>query len=173
MQMAVKKVGGRILQTMFKFATREQIFKMLLGLKGTFLKMATDHYAVHTLIAILRHGGKKGCKEIAEELKGHYASIVSNKEGAFLTDFIYTNILEDQPQEQFKLVQEFYGREFALFNEQDADLSTLEQLVEKYPLKKSNIADKLSSLTEKCAHTCPNRCSDWEYIMQPISFCLH
>jgi len=141
---AKKKDGSRVIQAMIKHAAadqREQIYKEL---SGNVIDLSQSKFGHHVVLQLLQYGPQLHTR-VLKEFSGQVRKQSCHAEASKILDFLFAS---GKDAVKHKLMREFYGREFALFYENDKIKGekledALTNLLEKYKDKKDTIITEL------------------------------
>lgn len=125
-QLVDKHDASRGIQRLIKYGSPEQRTRIFGELKGKILKFAKGRYAHHVVLKLLMYGDDKLKNLIKLELANKNSKLLLHALGAQVIDYIYA---DSNKQEQEKIMQEFYGPAFYLYNtvsvSENQDLDTI------------------------------------------------
>lgn len=115
----LKHEGSRVVQTCVKHGSAEQRRQIAAELKGAFVEVAKNKYGRHIVTKLLLY-----CPEqrdaIMGEFTGHIVKTMRHKEAAAVVETIFADYANAARKQ--RIVQEFYGAEWALFQKEATPL---------------------------------------------------
>ncbi len=133
----LKHEGSRIVQTCVKHGSPEQRRQIATELKGAFLEVARNKYGKHIVTKLLLYcPEQRDC--IISEFYGHIVKGMKHKEVAHVIEAIFVDYANASKRQ--RIIQEFYGPEYALFHKEPIPLS---DILSSNPEKKTSSAKSL------------------------------
>lgn len=134
----LKHEGSRVVQTCVKHGSPEQRRQIAVELHGCFPEVACNKYGKHIVTKLLLY-----CPDqrdtIMNEFSGRIAKTMRHKEASHVVEAIFADYANGQRKQ--KIIQEFYGPEFALFKRDQA--MPLATVLAEQPEKRASIAKSL------------------------------
>lgn len=134
----LKHEGSRVVQTCVKHGSPAQRRQIAVELKGVFGEVARNKYGKHIVTKLLLY-----CPDqreiIMEEFAGHLVKSMKHKEASHVVEAIFADYANGQRKQ--RMIQEFYGPEFALFHKKET--LPLAKVIEANPDKREPIAKGL------------------------------
>lgn len=139
-----KHDASRIVQTAVKRGTPQQREEITEELKGEYVKMASSTYGRYLLVKLMYYGDQRIKSSIINEFYGHVQKLIKHAQASIVVEDIWQYAM---PEQQERLIREFYGVEFAIFKD-DSKKPTgkLRQILEKSPEKRPVIMKSLFNL---------------------------
>lgn len=139
-----KHDASRIVQTAVKRGTLQQKKEITEELKGEYVDMACSAYGRFLLVKLMYYGDHHIKSAIINEFYGHVQKLIKHKQASIVVEDIWQYAT---PEQQERLIREFYGVEFAIFKD-DCEKPTgkLRKILEKKPEKRPVIMKSLFEL---------------------------
>ena len=142
-----KHDASRIIQSIVKWGNRSERDLVAQELDGSYLQLAQDKYANFLLTKLIRYCPSHRSK-ILQSFHGHVPRLLLHKYAAGVIEDAFA--LYANSEDRQSLVRDFYGKEFALFNNEKKS-KTLKDLLESEPESKrllmmDNIRNTLQSM---------------------------
>lgn len=134
----LKHEGSRVVQTCVKHGSPEQRRQIALELRGCFPDVACNKYGKHIVTKLLLYCPDQR-ESIMSEFSGRVAKSMRHKEASHVIEAIFSDYANNQRKQ--KIIQEFYGPEFALFKRDQA--VPLATVIAEQPDKRAGIAKSL------------------------------
>lgn len=134
----------RVIQTALKYGNLEQRKQIAQELKGNYKELAQSRYAKFLVGKLIVHGDSETRDLIIPEFYGNVKRLIRHPEGSWILDDIYRTVATKE--QKARLLREWYGPEFVLFQE-DKELSAdLPKILAAHPEKRSPIMRYLHEL---------------------------
>lgn len=139
----------RVIQCALKYATPVQKQAIAEELRGSYRELAESKYAKF-LIAKMIVVDSKVRDVVVPEFYGHVKRLIRHPEASWIMDDIYRTMATTE--QKARLLREWYGAEFVVFDKQDqdekvtADLSTI---LKESPGKRGHIMQHLKEMTNQ------------------------
>ncbi|KAJ5091859.1 hypothetical protein NUU61_006729 [Penicillium alfredii] len=134
----------RVVQTALKYANTEQRKQIAQELKGTYKELAQSRYAKFLVGKLIVHGDAEIRDLIIPEFYGHVKRLIRHPEGSWILDDIYRTVATKEQKR--RLLREWYGPEFVIFQDDTVTSSDLAKILEAHPEKRSPIMHFLHEL---------------------------
>lgn len=134
----------RIIQTALKYGNLEQRKQIAQELKGSYRELAQSRYAKFLVGKLIVHGDAETRDLIVPEFYGHVKRLIRHPEGSWILDDIYRTAATKQ--QRTRLLREWYGPEFIIFQDDKESSSDLRKILEAHPEKRSPIMHYLHEL---------------------------
>lgn len=136
----------RVIQTALKYANIDQRKMIARELKGEYKRLAESRYAKFLIGKLVTHGDDEIRDLVIAELYGHVRGMVKHPEASWILDDIYRAIAT--PAQKAKLLREWYGAEFAIFQTEGATSKSadLKEMFEQHPAKRAPMMRSLHEL---------------------------
>lgn len=134
----LKHEGSRVVQTCVKHGSPAQRRQIAVELKGVFGEVARNKYGKHIVTKLMLYCPDQR-ETIMEEFSGHLVKSMKHKEASHCVEAMFADYANSQRKQ--RMIQEFYGPEFALFHKKDT--LPLAKVIEANPDKKEPIAKSL------------------------------
>ena len=139
-EIALKRNGSRIFQTIVKYADDEMMETITEALKPNIFALCESQYGSHFIAKILAHRSRKARTAVVEKIQGKVRHLLSTTYGWVVVEEAYRDYATGTQKKQ--LYQELYGNEFTIFRETN-NYKSIEDILEKQPAKKDVIMDSL------------------------------
>ncbi|EED24088.1 conserved hypothetical protein [Talaromyces stipitatus ATCC 10500] len=138
----------RVIQTALKYASLEQRKMIARELQGHYRELAESRYAKFLLGKMLVHGDTDIRDMIVPEFYGHVKRLIRHPEASWILDDIYRTVATKQ--QKAIMLREWYGPEFAIFRDNDAEVtSELSKILTDNPEKRPPIMHNLYELVNQ------------------------
>lgn len=148
--LVLKHDASRVVQTLVKFSDKERRDKICKELEPYYYKLATSAYGKYLLVKLLHYGSKESRAEIIKSLHGKFRKLLKHKEGAYVLEDMF--VLYATSEQQRSILREFWGAQFAFFNEGNENVS-IEEACAKSPEQRRiimrNLAETIKGSVEK------------------------
>lgn len=134
--------SSRVVQSIFKYATKEQRAHITKALRGRYVELAKSSYGKYLLVKMLHYGSSKLRSSILDELHGNFRKLMSHREGAYVVEDAFRDYATAPQRRQ--MLREFYGSEFAVFKDKAGDAADLTEILERFPEKRPYLMDNLN-----------------------------
>lgn len=146
-EVAMKHDGSRIVQTCVKYGSAQQRASLAQELKGHFAEVAKSRYGKHIVNKLLLY-----CPDQREVIIGDFLGkldkLLRHRDASEVVETIYRDYCNGK--KRARMVREFYGPEYALFHQDEADLDELmKRNKEKGELILKNLETALSAHLQK------------------------
>jgi pumilio family protein 6 len=115
----------RVLECLIQFGNEQQKQYIFEQIQKDLPVMSKSLYAHHIIMKFLTHGTDTQKDLIKKSLYGHVCKLARHSIGCRVLEYCYNDICNSA--ERFQLVQEFYGREFAVLK--TTDVKNIEDLL--------------------------------------------
>jgi pumilio family protein 6 len=115
----------RVLECLIQFGNEQQKQYIFEQIQKDLPVMSKSLYAHHIIMKFLTHGTDTQKDLIKKSLYGHVCKLARHSIGCRILEYCYNDICNSA--ERFQLVQEFYGREFAVLK--TTDVKNIEDLL--------------------------------------------
>ncbi|KAJ3161424.1 hypothetical protein HDU86_007206 [Geranomyces michiganensis] len=143
-----KHDASRIIQCALKYGDQKQRDEIAGELKGHYAELSKSMYGRFIISKILNYCSAEYRGLVVKDFYGKIRKIVRHKEAAIILEEAY---VQSNGTERNKLLEEFYGPEFALFK--NAGGRSIEELIAQTPEKKpvivKHLREVLNSVLEK------------------------
>lgn len=139
----------RVIQCALKYATPLQKQAIAEELKGSYRELAESKYAKF-LIAKMIVVDSKVRDLVVPEFYGHVKRLIRHPEASWIMDDIYRTMAT--PEQKARLLREWYGAEFVVFDKQDQDgkvTADLSEILNGNPGKRGHIMQHLKEMTNQ------------------------
>lgn len=136
-ELILKHDGSRVVQTCVKHAGLKGREQIATELRGAFLEVAKNKYGKHLVKKLLLYCPQQR-SAITSEFYGHIVKAMRHRDASAVVETIFSEY-SNAAQRQ-RIVQEFYGPEFALFHKEPV---ALDKLIADHPDKKLSIVKSL------------------------------
>ncbi|KAH7130591.1 armadillo-type protein [Dendryphion nanum] len=135
----------RVIQTAIKYSTMEMRRSIARELKGEFRPLAEGKYSKFLIAKLLEKGDPEIRDIIISEFHGHVRRLINHPEASWILDDTYRQVAT--PEQKKRLLQEWYGAEFAIkaLNVEVPDTGDLTTLLEASPEKRKPIMEYLEA----------------------------
>jgi pumilio family protein 6 len=136
----------RVIQTALKYANSRQRKAIAQELKGDYRSLAQSKYSKFLIGKLLVHGDEEIRDMIIPEFYGLVKHLIRHPEASWILDDIYRTVATIE--QKGVLLREWYGTEFAIFQDADDVQSTadLSQILAEHPEKRGPIMQHLHEL---------------------------
>ncbi|KAJ5494332.1 hypothetical protein N7463_010419 [Penicillium fimorum] len=134
----------RVIQTALKYGNLEQRKLIAHELKGTYKELAQSRYAKFLVGKLIVHGDDETRDLIIPEFYGHVRRLIRHPEGSWILDDIYRTVATKA--QKARLLREWYGPEFVIFQDEKDTTSDLTKIIEAHPEKRGPIMNYLREL---------------------------
>ncbi|KAJ5482133.1 hypothetical protein N7475_000945 [Penicillium sp. IBT 31633x] len=134
----------RVIQTALKYGNLEQRKLIAHELKGTYKELAQSRYAKFLVGKLIVHGDDETRDLIIPEFYGHVKRLIRHPEGSWILDDIYRTVATKAQKD--RLLREWYGPEFVIFQDENDTTSDLAKIIEVHPEKRGPIMNYLREL---------------------------
>ncbi|CAG8007182.1 unnamed protein product [Penicillium nalgiovense] len=134
----------RVIQTALKYGNLEQRKLIAHELKGTYKELAQSRYAKFLVGKLIVHGDDETRDLIIPEFYGHVRRLIRHPEGSWILDDIYRTVATKAQKD--RLLREWYGPEFVIFQDENDTTSDLPKIIEAHPEKRGPIMNYLREL---------------------------
>ncbi|KAI2732746.1 hypothetical protein CBS147332_1885 [Penicillium roqueforti] len=134
----------RVIQTALKYGNLEQRKLIAHELKGTYKELAQSRYAKFLVGKLIVHGDDETRDLIIPEFYGHVRRLIRHPEGSWILDDIYRTVATRA--QKARLLREWYGPEFVIFQDENETTSDLAKIIEAHPEKRGPIMNYLREL---------------------------
>ncbi|KAJ5926630.1 hypothetical protein N7516_008403 [Penicillium verrucosum] len=134
----------RVIQTALKYGNLEQRKLIAHELKGTYKELAQSRYAKFLVGKLIVHGDDETRDLIIPEFYGHVRRLIRHPEGSWILDDIYRTVATKAQKN--RLLREWYGPEFVIFQDEMDTTSDLTKIIEAHPEKRGPIMNYLREL---------------------------
>ncbi|KAJ5490107.1 hypothetical protein N7453_010932 [Penicillium expansum] len=134
----------RVIQTALKYGNLEQRKLIAHELKGTYKELAQSRYAKFLVGKLIVHGDDDTRDLIIPEFYGHVRRLIRHPEGSWILDDIYRTVATKAQKN--RLLREWYGPEFVIFQDENDTTSDLAKIIEAHPEKRGPIMNYLREL---------------------------
>ncbi|KAJ5246834.1 hypothetical protein N7468_001817 [Penicillium chermesinum] len=134
----------RVIQTALKYGNLEQRKKIAQELKGSYKELAQSRYAKFLVGKLIVHGDTETKDLIIPEFYGHVKRLIRHPEGSWILDDIYRTVASKE--QRTRLLREWYGPEFVLFQDDKEKSADLTKILEAYPERRAPIMNFLREL---------------------------
>ncbi|KAF7639479.1 PUM-HD domain-containing protein [Meloidogyne graminicola] len=153
--LAYSHATSRVIQCLLKLKNleiRNQIFDEL---KEEIVKLALSQYGKYFVMKMLKYGSKEQRNQVINSLKGNYVRLYKTLFSATLVNEIYSEWGNSIQHKQ--LVSEFYGPEFAIFQDlsNNHSLLSIDQIAEQSPEKLASILTNLEKILDSAVQKVP------------------
>lgn len=124
----------RVIQTALKYGNLEQRKQIAQELKGSYKELAQSRYAKFLVGKLIVHGDNETRDMIIPEFYGHVRRLIRHPEGSWILDDIYRTVATKA--QKTRLLREWYGAEFVIFQEEKEPTSDLPKILEAHPEKR-------------------------------------
>ncbi|KAI4164066.1 MAG: hypothetical protein LQ342_002302 [Letrouitia transgressa] len=139
----LKHDSVRVIQTALKYANVEQRRMIARELKGEYKVLVESRYAKFLVGKLMSFGDAKIRDMIVPEFYGQVRRMIRHPEAGWILDDVYRGAAT--PAQKTRLLREWYGAEFALFDDAEGG-ADLVQILEKNPEKRKPIMRSLWEL---------------------------
>ena len=148
--LVLKHDASRVVQTLVKFSDKERRDKISKELEPYYYKLATSAYGKYLLVKLLHYGSKESRAGIIKSLHGKFRKLLKHKEGAYVLEDMF--VLYATSEQQKSILREFWGSQFAFFNEGNEKVS-IQEACAKSPEQRRiimrNLAETIKGSVEK------------------------
>ncbi|KAJ5794134.1 hypothetical protein N7457_000733 [Penicillium paradoxum] len=134
----------RVIQTALKYGNLEQRKLIAHELKGTYKELAQSRYAKFLVGKLIVHGDDETRDLIIPEFYGHVRRLIRHPEGSWILDDIYRTVATKAQRD--RLLREWYGPEFVIFQDENDSDSDLARIIEARPEKRGPIMNYLREM---------------------------
>lgn len=134
----------RVIQTALKYANIEQRKQIARELKGSYNELAQSRYAKFLVGKLIVHGDTEIRDLVIPEFYGHVKRLIRHPEGSWILDDVYRTVATKE--QRARLLREWYGPEFVIFQDDKEKSSDLRKILEAHPEKRSPIMHYLHEL---------------------------
>lgn len=134
----------RVIQTALKYANVEQRKQIAQELKGSYNELAQSRYGKFLVGKLIVHGDAEIRDLIIPEFYGHVRRLIRHPEGSWILDDIYRTVATKA--QRARLLREWYGAEFVVFQDDTEKSSDLRKILEAHPEKRAPILRYLHEL---------------------------
>ncbi|KAJ5951011.1 uncharacterized protein N7479_009424 [Penicillium vulpinum] len=134
----------RVIQTALKYGNLEQRKLIAHELKGTYKELAQSRYAKFLVGKLIVHGDDETRDLIIPEFYSHVRRLIRHPEGSWILDDIYRTVATRAQKD--RLLREWYGPEFVIFQDEKETTSDLTKIIEAHPEKRGPIMNYLREL---------------------------
>ncbi|KAJ5152036.1 hypothetical protein N7492_010331 [Penicillium capsulatum] len=134
----------RVIQTALKYGNLEQRKQIARELQGSYKELAQSRYAKFLVGKLIVHGDAEIRDLIIPEFYGHVKRLIRHPEGSWILDDIYRTVATKQ--QRTRLLREWYGPEFVIFQDDKETSAELPKILEAHPEKRSPIMHFLHEL---------------------------
>lgn len=134
----------RVIQTALKYANVEQRKQIAQELKGSYNELAQSRYGKFLVGKLIVHGDAEIRDLIIPEFYGHVKRLIRHPEGSWILDDIYRTVATKA--QRARLLREWYGTEFVVFQDDTEKSSDLPKILEAHPEKRAPILHYLHEL---------------------------
>ncbi|OQD89772.1 hypothetical protein PENANT_c002G10745 [Penicillium antarcticum] len=134
----------RVIQTALKYGNLEQRKQIAHELKGSYKELAQSRYAKFLVGKLIVHGDNETRDLIIPEFYGHVKRLIRHPEGSWILDDIYRTVATKAQKD--RLLREWYGPEFVIFQDENDTTSDLPKILEAHPEKRGPIMNYLREL---------------------------
>jgi pumilio family protein 6 len=134
----------RVIQTALKYGNLEQRKLIAHELKGTYKELAQSRYAKFLVGKLIVHGDDETRDLIIPEFYSHVRRLIRHPEGSWILDDIYRTVATKAQKD--RLLREWYGPEFIIFQDENDTTSDLSKIIEAHPEKRGPIMNYLREL---------------------------
>jgi pumilio family protein 6 len=127
-EFALKHDTARIIQCCLKYGTPQQHTTIFNELKDHIVELSKSKYAKFTVKAMMRLCTPEQRHQLISALYGSVHRLARHREAAEVVETAYNDYAN--ASERAALVQEFYGRKFALFKSREGEEKSLEEILE-------------------------------------------
>lgn len=139
----------RVIQCALKYATPAQKQAIAEELRGSYRELAESKYAKF-LIAKMIVVDPKVRDLVVPEFYGHVKRLIRHPEASWIMDDIYRAMAT--PDQKARLLREWYGAEFVVFDKQDKDkkiTADLGEILKESPGKRGHVLQHLKEMTNQ------------------------
>ncbi|KAI8921330.1 armadillo-type protein [Powellomyces hirtus] len=136
-----KHDASRIIQCAIQYGNQKQKDEIASELKGHYAELSKSMYGRFIISKILGYCSKEYRGLVIKDFYGKITKLVRHKEASIILEEAYC---QSNSAERSKLLEEFYGPEFALFK--NAGGKTIEALITENPAKKTAIVKHLRTV---------------------------
>ncbi|CAF3488854.1 unnamed protein product [Rotaria sp. Silwood1] len=115
----------RVIECLIQFGNEQQKNYIFEQIQKDIPIMSKSLYAHHVIIKFLTHGTDNQKDLIKKSLYGHVCKLARHSIGCRVLEYCYNDVCNSA--ERFQLVQEFYGREYAVLK--TTDVKNIEELL--------------------------------------------
>ncbi|CAG8380141.1 unnamed protein product [Penicillium salamii] len=134
----------RVIQTALKYGNLEQRKQIAHELKGTYKELAQSRYAKFLVGKLIVHGDEETRDLIIPEFYGNVRRLIRHAEGSWILDDIYRQVASKAQKD--RLLREWYGPEFVIFQNEGETSSDLIKILEAHPEKRGPIMNYLREM---------------------------
>lgn len=134
----------RVIQTALKYGNLEQRKLIAHELKGTYKELAQSRYAKFLVGKLIVHGDEETRDLIIPEFYGNVRRLIRHAEGSWILDDIYRQVASKAQKD--RLLREWYGPEFVIFQDENETTSDLTTILEAHPEKRGPIMNHLREM---------------------------
>ncbi|CAG8215389.1 unnamed protein product [Penicillium olsonii] len=134
----------RVIQTALKYGNLEQRKLIAHELKGTYKELAQSRYAKFLVGKLIVHGDEETRDLIIPEFYGNVRRLIRHAEGSWILDDIYRQVASKAQKD--RLLREWYGPEFVIFQNEGETSSDLTKILEAHPEKRGPIMNYLREM---------------------------
>lgn len=134
----------RVIQTALKYGNLEQRKKIAEELKGSYKDLAQSRYAKFLVGKLIVHGDAETKDLIIPEFYGSVKRLIRHPEGSWILDDIYRTVASKE--QRARLLREWYGPEFVLFQDDTEKSAELSKIMEAHPERRGPIMNYLREL---------------------------
>jgi pumilio family protein 6 len=134
----------RVIQTALKYGNLEQRKQIAQELKGSYKELAQSRYAKFLVGKLIVHGDNETRDMIIPEFYANVRRLIRHPEGSWILDDIYRTVATKA--QKTRLLREWYGAEFVIFQEEKEPTSDLPKILEAHPEKRGPIMQYLFEL---------------------------
>ncbi|KAI0463424.1 hypothetical protein LJB42_003451 [Komagataella kurtzmanii] len=148
--LVLKHDASRVVQTLVKYSDRPRRDNIVKQLKGSYFKLATSAYGKYLLIKLLHYGSKESRALILKELHGKLRKLMGHREGAYVVEDLF--VLYATAKQRQEMIREFWGAEYAVFQELGAGKTVVEVAAENTEKRKQiaqNLMETITAAVEK------------------------
>ncbi|CAF1418241.1 unnamed protein product [Rotaria sordida] len=115
----------RVIECLIQFGNEQQKNYIFEQIQKDIPTMSKSLYAHHIILKFLTHGTDNQKDVIKKSLYGHVCKLARHSIGCRVLEYCYNDVCNSA--ERFQLVQEFYGREYAVLK--TTDVKNIEELL--------------------------------------------
>ncbi|RKP40128.1 armadillo-type protein [Dimargaris cristalligena] len=140
-------VGSRMLQTILKNGSKDQVHQLAADLEPFFENMLTNACG-QRMIEKIMEASPKSRPAMIEIISGKVQKLITNAAQSPIVEMVY---LQSTAQQRQYLAQEFLGAEFALFKDPKNPI-TLEHVIKTQPLKREFVFKNIFKCIENAVN---------------------
>lgn len=143
-ELTFKHDASRVVQTALKYGSKKVRAEIATELKGTYVQLAQSSYGKYLVVKLMHYGTPETRKMVVEEFCGNVRKLIKHREASFVVEDCFREY--GTPSQKARLLREFYGLEFALFQQEEDKNMELAKILEKNPEKREVIMKNLFEL---------------------------